>query len=382
MTERSEGDGPLSGRALNRALLARQGLIDPFDGPLTETVESVGAIQAQQWTSPPVALWSRRRDFTADELWAALDRGDLVTGILLRRTLHLVSAREHPAYAVVATGSGVDGWQGLKVARTAGADRLLANLLAYAGQSRTGDELHDFVEAWVEAHPGGLSNAEVAAQRAYRWRVLRASPALVRVPADGRWAARTPAAYRAAAESGDLDPDVAHDMAVRRHLRAFGPAGADDVAYWLGVRVPVVRAAVDRIGAELVRFADEDGRVLYDLPDAPRPGPDGEVPVRFLPAFDSALLAYAAGRRTRILPDAYRDRVYVRANLRWLPTVLVDGFVAGVWATRVSRRVATVTVTPFGRLPRGTRAAVTKVAERLIRFVEPAATDHQVVVEG
>ncbi|MEV0394727.1 winged helix DNA-binding domain-containing protein [Polymorphospora rubra] len=372
----------LSRRALNRALLARQGLLDPFDGPLVETVEAVGAVQAQQWTSPPVALWSRRRDFTADQLWAALDRGDLVTGILLRRTLHLVSADEHPAYAVVATGSGVDGWQGLKVTRTAGADRLRTDLLAYADRPRTGDELHDFVEAWVGAHPGVLSDAEVAAQRAYRWRVLRASPALLKVPADGRWAARTPAAYRAAPDCGDLAPDAAHDAAVRRHLRAFGPAGVDDVAYWLGVRVPVVRAALGRIGDELARFADEEGRTLYDLADAARPAAETDAPVRFLPAFDSALLAYAAGRRTRVLPDEHRDRVYVRANLRWLPTVLVDGFVAGVWATEVKRRVATITVTPFGRLPRATRTALTGQAERLVRFVEPAAADHQVVVGG
>src|SRR3954471_6807268 len=89
--------------ALNRALLARQGLLDRLDLPLVDAVEAVGALQAQYWPAPPAALWSRVEGFEPEALYAALKDGELVAGTLLRATLHLVSAREHPAYAAVAS---------------------------------------------------------------------------------------------------------------------------------------------------------------------------------------------------------------------------------------------------------------------------------------
>ncbi len=100
----------LDRRALNRALLARQHLLDRFAGPLPEAVESAGALQAQHWPAIPVALWSRVRDLRLDALYAALDARELLMGTLIRGTLHVVSAREHPAYAAVADAAGADGW--------------------------------------------------------------------------------------------------------------------------------------------------------------------------------------------------------------------------------------------------------------------------------
>src|SRR6202008_143199 len=120
----------------------------------------------------------------------------------------------------------------------------------------------------------------------------------------------------------------------------------------------------------------EDGRALYDLPDAPRPDGDADAPPRLLAAFDSALLAYAAKHRARILPPEYRDDVYERANLRIRPSFLVDGLVAGTWSSEVRRREAVVTLKPLGKLTRGARAALTEEAERLARAVHPAAKSH------
>ena len=216
------------------------------------------------------------------------------------------------------------------------------------------------------------------AQREYAWRPFRAQPGFVRAPADGQWSKRTPAAYRAApAPAGDAA--AAWELVVHRHLAAFGPAGADDVAYWLGCGVAAAKAVLGRL--DVVTLGEEGSRrVLYDLPDAPRPDGDAEAPPRLLPAFDGALLAYAANRRGRILPDAYKDRVYQRANLRWLPTLLVDGMVAGTWSTETKRGAAVVSVTAFAALPRETRAAVEAEAEELVRFVAPDARTHAVTV--
>jgi hypothetical protein len=101
--------------------------------------------------------------------------------------------------------------------------------------------------------------------------------------------------------------------------------------------------------------------------------------VRLLPWFDSVLLAYASGHRRRILPDAYRDRAYVRANLQWLPTFLVDGLVAGTWSPGLRRGEATLTLTPFGSLSVRVREELVEEAEGLLRFLQPDARRRSVL---
>jgi hypothetical protein len=369
--------------ALGRALLARQGLLDRLDVPLVEGVEAVGALQAQHWPAPPVALWSRVRGFAPDQLYDALERGDLVVGTLLRNTLHLVSAREHPAYASVVAAAGGDDWRRTKAEPSAEVRELRGELLTYAAESaRSGEQIAAFIEEWVAAHPGAIDPAEVEHQRRYKWRAFLRWSAFVRAPADGGWGSKAPAAVRAAPGAADpTDEGRALDAVIRRHLRAFGPAGPEDVASWIGGRTPPLRAALERLEPELALVERDDGRPLYDLPDAPRPDPETPAPPRLLAAFDSVLLAYASGRRERILPDAYKDAIYERANLRIRPTFLVDGLVAGTWSVEVRRREATLTLKPLGRLVKAARSALVEEAEQLVRAVQPEAKAHGVIVE-
>jgi hypothetical protein len=384
-------------RECNRALLARQGLIERLAMPLVQGVETVGALQAQHWPALPVALWSRIQGFATEELHGALASGELVSGTLLRATLHLVSAREHPAYAAVVAVAGSDDWRRTGAQPSAEAAELRAELLAYTGAApRSGEQVAAFIEEWVARHPDAIDSEELARQRARKWRAFLRWSALVREPADGDWGAKAPAALRAApglrdssgprdapSASGDAGaPDGALETVVRRHLRAFGPAGAQDIASWIGWRVPPVRAALRRLGSELARFEDEDGRPLHDLPDAPRPDPETPAAPRLLAPFDSVLLAYAVGRRARILPDAHRDAVYERANLRIRPTFLIDGLVAGTWSVEVRRREAVLTLRALQRLPRAQRTALVAEAERLLRATHPRAIAHGVVVDG
>jgi hypothetical protein len=370
----------LSLAALNRALLARQGLLERFDLPLVETVEAIGALQAQHWPAPPVALWSRMKTFAPADLYAALDRGDLLTGTLLRTTLHLVSAREHPAYAAVA--AEVAEWRRSKAPATADAQRLLDDLVAHAKRTaRTSEDVAAFAEEWVEAHPKALHRDEVKAQRDRNWRALVRWHGFVRVPENGEWGARSPAALRAAPKPRrKLDPQAALDEVVQRHLRAFGPASADDIASWINWRPKPVREALVRLEDGLALFEDEDGRTLYDLPDAPRPGPETPAPPRLLAPFDSILLAYASKHRARIMPDAHRDVVYERRNLRIKPSYTVDGFVAGTWDVEVNRGEAALTLRPLEKLPRAARAELVDEAERLAQAMRPDAKGHRVVV--
>ena len=368
--------------ALNRALLARQGLLERLDAPLVEAVETVGALQAQYWPAPPAALWSRVAAFDPEDLYAALEEGELVTGTLLRATLHLVSAREHPAYAAVAAEAAGHHWRRTDAEPGAKIGTLLTKLRAYAAKTpRTGEEIGAFVEEWVAAHPDALDPGELERQRELKWRPFQRWSALVRAPADGAWGPKAPSALLAAPRPrGAPKGEKALDAVVLRHLRAFGPAGPDDVAGWIGWRTPPVRAAFERLGTDLERLEDENGRALYDVPDAPRPDPETPASPRLLAAFDSVLLAYAAKRRERILPDQHRDAVYERRNLQIRPSYLVDGLVAGTWSIEVKRREATLALRPLERLPRATRSALVDEAERLVRALQPQAKGHAVVV--
>jgi hypothetical protein len=378
----SEAAQRMTTTALNRALLARQGLLERLDLPLVDAVEAIGAVQAQYWPAPPAALWSRVEGFEPGALYAALEAGELVVGTLLRATLHVVSAREHPAYAAVAAEAVGHHWRRTDDEPGAEVGQLLTKLRSYASRTpRSAEEIGAFVEEWLADHPKALSKAELERQRELKWRPFQRWSAFVRAPADGAWGTKAPSALLAAPRPrGAPKGDKALDEVVRRHLRAFGPAGPDDVAGWIGWRTPPVREAFERLGADLVRFEDEDGRALYDLPDAPRPDPDAPALPRLLAAFDSVLLAYAAKRRERILPDEHRDAVYERRNLQIRPSYLVDGRVAGTWSIEVKRREATLTLVPLERLARATRSALVDEAERLVRALQPQAKGHGVVV--
>jgi hypothetical protein len=349
----------LTDRALNRALLARQGLLEPLDGDVVEVVEAIGALQAQAWAAPPFALWSRMRAFEIAQLHEALERRDLVVGINLRATLHLVSAREHPAYHAVVEASGATDWRRTKAPSS---DALRDALIGFLSQPRTGEEVAAFAEAWVDEHPGEIADEEIEAQRKVKWRPLVRWSALARIPENDSWAKTPMVLTRAPQRKPPEDPLKA---VIVKHLRAFGPASAEDVASWIGFRVPPVREAMQEL-----ELHDVDG--LLDLPDAPRPPADTPAPPRFLAAFDSALLAYPAKRRTRIVPDELRDLVYERKNLQVKPTFLVDGFVAGIWSIAVKRREATLTLTG------SPDDAIVAEGERLLRWAHPDAKAHHV----
>lgn len=142
--------------------------------------------------------------------------------------------------------------------------------------------------------------------------------------------------------------------------------------------MPSVRDALAALDG-LVTLTDRHGRTLHDLADAPRPDADVPAPPRLLGAFDSMLLAYANGRRDRIMPDALRDLVVQKANLQIRPTFLVDGVVSGIWSLEERRREAVATLTPAGRLARAERRALTAEAEALLAALRPGARSHAVV---
>src|SRR5262249_23056730 len=109
----------------------------------------------------------------------------------------------------------------------------------------------------------------------------------------------------------------------------------------------------------LRRFRSEDGQELVDLPTAPLPPADTPAPVRFLPTWDATLLAHA--RRTGVLPEEHRRRIFHTKHPQSFPTFLVDGIVAGTWKYHGGG----IRLEPFGALPARLRRELEQEGERL-----------------
>ncbi len=335
----------LSTRALNRTLLDRQLLLARVDLPIAHAVERVAGLQTQYAPSGYVGLWTRLAGFRRDDLTAALEAHDVVQGTLMRTTIHVVSRREYWRYALgvrharrmwalrVATGSD----ESAMIARAA---RLRE---ALAGGPRSVKDLGDVAGGFV----GNLG----------LW------VDLVRVPPSGTWERRRADLLGLAEEwvgSPDATEEEGRAHLVRAYLRGFGPSPWRDIASWAGIPV----ADAKRAGADLAptRYRDEDGRELVDLAGSPLPDPDVPAPPRFLPHWDAALLVHA--RRTGLLPDVHRPRVFSDRNPFSVGACLVDGRVVGSWTVRDG----TVALELFEELGPADRDAVEAEREALEGF--------------
>jgi hypothetical protein len=171
-----------------------------------------------------------------------------------------------------------------------------------------------------------------------------------------------------------LDPDRAPDEVVMRYLAAFGPATVADIRIWS--RLTGLRAVIDRLRPRLLTFRDERGRELFDLPGAPRPDPEIPAPPRFLPEYDNILLSH--DDRGRIIGDI-RGLSMPAGRGGELGSVLVDGFLGGMWRiTRLGGK-ATLLIEMGGSLPKADQTAVADEGARLLAFVADTH-DHDIHV--
>ncbi|MEU4348332.1 winged helix DNA-binding domain-containing protein [Streptomyces sp. NPDC023838] len=350
-------------RALNRATLDRQHLLRRTSvlGP-KEAVSHLVGLQAQNVKPPYFALWARLAGFRPEQLSALIEARELVRIVTLRSTIHL-----HTADDVLTLRPLVQAardrelrqfrgqLEGVDLARLAATVRGLVEERPYSMK-----EIRDVLsEQWPDATPLALSLA------------ARCSLPLVQVTPRGLWGrsgrvALTTAEHWLGRPPG---PVPAPDDTVLRYLAAFGPASVKDMQTWAGLTR--LGEVFERLRPRLVTFRDENGVELFDLPDAPRPDEDTPAQPRFLPEFDNLLLSHAD--RTRVIPAPYWGRAW-KGNQAF-PTLLVDGFLAGVWRLEEAARGgrAVLTVQPFGALGRGRRDEVAAEGERLLAEMTPAA---------
>jgi hypothetical protein len=336
----------LTERELNRALLARQLLLERVQAPLPRVLERMGGLQAQYAPSMYIGLWSRVEGLERDAVTRALQRRSVVQGSMMRATIHLVSRRDYWPF-VVGIRRGLREWW----LRTHGRDISLREVAAN--------------DRKVQRALRGttLSRAELEEVLGQRLGTAGLFVDLVRAPPSGTWERRRADLYALAEEwvgPEDATEEEGVELLVRRYLQGFGPARPAEIADWASLDVSTTRRALERL--ELRRFQDEQGKELLDIPRLPLPDAETPAPVRFLPVWDATLLVHA--RRTQILPERYRPRIFNTKAPNSANTFLVDGQVAGTWRFEEGR----VKLAPFGRLPKRVRAELADEADRLAEF--------------
>jgi hypothetical protein len=377
----------MSVRAVNRALLARQLLLErqvlPAGEPdrtarVMQTIEHLIGLQAQAPFPPYYGLHSRLDGFRPEDLATLITDRSVVRIALMRGTIHLVSARDClPLRRLLqpVIERGMRGAFGKQLAGVDPAELAAAGRRLVEAEPMTFAQLGQALAAqWPDHPPAALAQG------------VRTYVPLVQVPPRAVWG-RSGQSMHTSAEHwlGQRRPrsEPAHPLPpaspaelVTRYLGAFGPATVRDVQAWSGLTG--LKAVLGRLRPCLVTFRDEQGAELFDLPTAPRPGADAPAPVRLTAEFDNLLLSHA--ERSRIVTPEATRRLYTVNGV--IPgAVLVDGFAAGMWRLTRSRDEAAVTIEIFGPMRRGDTAqresalrdALTAEAERVLAFGAPGA---------
>jgi Winged helix DNA-binding domain len=298
--------------------------------------------------------------FEPAELDRAFAAHRVVKATLMRVALHAVAAEDYPAFhsAMVDSlrrsrlGDRRFTDTGLSIAD---ADALVPQVLEFAAQPRTRAELDEMLIERV----GELPKPGV-------WWALRTFAPVVHAPTGSPWSFGDRPAYVASQiEPLDGGEEESLPLLVRRYLEAFGPASAADIGQFTWIRQPPIRAALGVLADDLDTHEGPDGTQLYDVPGGALPPEDTSALPRLLAMWDNILLAYKD--RSRVIPEGYRKLV-IRSNGDILPTVLVDGYVAGVWRPAPDRAGA-IEVTAFHSLDDATWGELEAEARSLMGFL-------------
>jgi Winged helix DNA-binding domain len=334
--------------------------------PILDGIERLVALQAQLPNPPYVGLWTRLADFERDELTTLIGKKRVVRSTMMRATQHLVTARDYLWLRPVLQPMLDQRCRHNYGRGTAGIE---TTALVEAGRAMLEERPHTvtelkarLAERWPKHDPLALG---------YSIQMLLP---LVHIPPRGTWGmgGAVPAVLAEPYLGRRLASDRSPAKMVLRYLAAFGPATVADAQEWSGLKG--LRPVVDALRPKLRVLRDEQGRELFDLPDAPLPDPDTPAPVRFLPEYDNLVLAHAD--RTRMLTREAQQAIWTKNGL--LATALVDGTVAAAWKIVRERKRATLEIDPVRRIAKSDRAALVEEGLQLLAFTDPDAESREV----
>ena len=359
----------LTNRQLNRATLARQMLLERSDMGIVDAVRFLGGLQAQQSNDPYIGLWSRLNGFTHEALTALIVDKTLARATTMRGTLHLHTADDLVGFRALVQGFLDAMWKSNFLKRFGDEDKAKVRRAGVRildkGPITAGDLGKQLKAKFPGAEPLALSV------------LLQLSETLIQVPPTRIWGnGSAPQLVRVENWLPGQTSALTRTDLVRRYIAAYGPASINDMQIWC--RLTKLSTEFKAIEKELVTFEDEEGRVLYDFPDAPRPPADTPAPVRFLPLYENAYLGY--DNRRRMLMEEDLKRINIFENFK--PGVLIDGVIAAGYVVSRKKDAARLEIEPYHKLTKKQAREVEAEGEAFLRFMEEGAKAYTVEVQA
>jgi len=348
----------LTTRELNRALLARQHLLQRSSMNVVEMITHLVSLQAQIPNPPYIGLWTRLEQFEREDLTQLMEARKVVRAAMMRSTLMLMTAEDHQYF------------------RPTLQPALTRALRAFFGKNAKGLDIEKLVAAakpFIEEEPRSTGEIRALLEKlepdragdAMAYAVRNYLP-LIQVPPGGTWGSGTRASYTTAESYlGKVNTEEDLRGLLQRYLAAFGPASVMDFQFWTGMTR--LKKPLEAIKSDFVVYEDENGTELFDLPGAPLPTEDTPAPVRFIPAYDNLIISHSD--RTRVISETAYKQVFLSAA-RVMPTILVDGFVAGRWKTERTKSTAQLQIELYQEIESETQTALEEEGSRLLRFIE------------
>ncbi|WHY87015.1 winged helix DNA-binding domain-containing protein [Neobacillus novalis] len=336
--------------------------------PVLDAIEHLVGIQAQDPNAPYFGLWTRLEKFRPEDLSNLIQDKKVVRLALMRSTIHLVSSQDgmrlrplvQPVQESGLKSSFGKYLTGLDILAVADAGRTLVET-----KPRTFSELGQLLgKQW----PNVESDALAA--------VVRTMVPLVQLPPRGIWGKSGKAVHTSSeAWIGTLPlSKLTTDDIILRYLASFGPATIQDIQAWSGLTR--LKEKVEQLLPQLFIFHDNDGNELIDIPNAPRPDENTPSPPRFLGGFDNILLSYAD--RKRIIDETYRNIVFTKNGII-RPTILIDGFVSGIWKVKKEKGTVRLIIELFKKLADEEHNALMDEATRLLDFIEGKESSREIL---
>ena len=363
----------LTQRELNRATLARQHLLERTTLPALTMIEHLAGMQAQLPRDPYVGLWSRLEGFEAEELSHLLRTRQATRAAFMRSTIHLTSAADaamlFPLLETFQYQRTMTGTPFGKRLRDLDHDALRRAAREIVEESpRSTAELGPLL---VERFPGHDGEAMAIAATRFLPMVQVTPRGVWRESGQTRWTTAEVWLGRPLA-----DAPTRQDL-VLRYLAAFGPASVMDMQNWSGLTK--LKSEFEALRPDLATFQDEQGKELFDLPDAPRPAAETPAPVRFLPVYDNVVLGHADRSRFFSADTPIPDNAGLGRDVG---SILVDGVVRGLWKADLAKRTARLRIQLLEGNPASTDGEIAAEAEHLLAFLADAAASRTVEISA